>query len=142
MEIMQGLQNKNNQEAYQLLLLLEERSAESDELYGCFEDFLGLLKNRSSFVQVRGFRLACAQARWDRDGKLARHLDVLLAMLDKAKPTAVRQCLSALKDAVEHRPELREEIRAKLETLDLTRFGDSMRPLIERDISALRLHCV
>ena len=142
MDILQGLQNKDNREAYQLLLLLEERSAESDELYGCLEDFLGLLKHRSSFVQVRGFRLACAQARWDRDGKLLRHLDALLSTLDRAKPTAVRQCLSALEGAAEHRPELREGIRAKLETLDLTRFGDSMRPLIERDISALRLHCV
>lgn len=142
MEIIQRLQDKNNQEAYQLLLLLEERLAESNELYGCFEEFLSLLNSRSAFVQVRGFRLACAQAKWDENGKLARNLDVLLAILDRAKPTAVRQCLAALGNAAGYRPELREGVRAKLEGLDLSRFQDSMRPLIEKDIAALKEQCV
>ena len=36
------------------------------ELYPLFEDFLGLLGSESAFVRVRGFRLACAQAKWDK----------------------------------------------------------------------------
>jgi len=138
MDIIAGLQSKNNSEAYQLLLLLEQRSAESDELYGCFEDFVGLLKSRSAFARVRGFRLACAQAPWDVEDKLDRELDTLLNMLDDPKPTAVRQYLSALAVLIRYKPNLRNRISARLDAMDLSKYKDSMRPLIEGDISALR----
>ena len=138
MNIIDGLQSKNNQEAYQLLLLLEQRSAESDELYGSFEDFIGLLTSKSSFVQVRGFRLACAQARWDTEGKLRGSLDALFAALYAAKPTAVRQCLAALQNVLRWRAELTGEIVSGLEGLDLSQYKDTMRPLIEQDLQALR----
>nr|WP_325204429.1 hypothetical protein [uncultured Oscillibacter sp.] len=138
MNIIDGLQSKNNQEAYQLLLLLEQRSAESGELYGCFEDFIGLLTSKRSFVQVRGFRLACAQARWDTEGKLLGSLDALFAALYAAKPAAVRQCLSALQNVLRRRAELAGEILSRLEGLDLSRYKDTMRPLIEQDLQTLR----
>lgn len=138
MNILDGLQSKKNPEAYQLLLLLEQRSAESGELYGCFEEFIGLLTSKSSFVQVRGFRLACAQARWDTEGKLRESLDALFAALCAAKPTAVRQCLTALQNVLRWRGELAGEILSRLDGLDLSRYKDTMRPLIERDAQALR----
>ena len=75
MDIFAILQSKKNKEAYQLLLLLEKQSEESAELYPLFEDFLGLLGSESAFVRVRGFRLACAQAKWDTENKLGTHLD-------------------------------------------------------------------
>jgi len=138
MDIIAGLQSKDNNEAYQLLLLLERRSRESDELYGCFEDFIGLLKSRNTFVRVRGFRLACAQAPWDTEGKLDRELDTLLNTLDDPKPTAVRQYLPALSVVVRHKPDLRARIGIRLDAMDLSRYKDSMRTLIESDIAALR----
>ena len=138
MDIIAGLQSKDDREAYRLLLLLEQRSEESDELYGCLEDFLGLLHSKSAFVRVRGFRLACAQARWDAEDRLGRHLDALLAMLDDPKPTSVRQCLAALGPVILHKPGLRGRIAAKLDGMDLSKYKDSMRPLIGRDIQALR----
>lgn len=138
MNIIDGLQNKNNQEAYQLLLLLEQRSDESSELYGCFEDFIGLLASKSSFVQVRGFRLACAQARWDKEDKLRGSLDALFTALYAAKPTAVRQCLAALQNVLRWRAELAGEIVSRLDGLDPSRYKDTMRPLIEQDLQALR----
>lgn len=138
MDVIAGLRSKDNSEAYQLLLLLEQRSAESDELYGCFEDFVGLLKSKSAFVRVRGFRLACAQAPWDTEGKLDRELDTFLSMLDDPKPTAVRQYLAALSVLIRHKPDLRARIGAGLDEMDLSKYKDSMRPLIESDIAALR----
>lgn len=138
MNIIDGLQSKDHQEAYRLLLLLERRSSESGELYGCFEDFIGLLKSKSSFVQVRGFRLACAQARWDTEDKLRGSLDALFAALHAAKPTAVRQCLPALQNVLRWRAELAGEIISRLDGLDLSRYKDTMRPLIEQDLQALR----
>ena len=138
MDLIAGLQSKNHQEAYQLLLLLEKESAESNGLYGSFEDFIGLLNSKSSFVRTRGFRLACAQARWDTEDKLAANLDVLLKMLEDEKPTAVRQCLASLRGVVRCKPQLVSEIEEKLNAMDLGKYQDSMRPLIQADIAALR----
>lgn len=55
MDIIAGLQNKKDTEAHQLLLQLEAQTADSDELYGYFEEFLELMKSKSSFVRTRGF---------------------------------------------------------------------------------------
>lgn len=138
MNIIDGLQSKNREEAYQLLLLLEKESVGSNALYPCFEEFVQLTKSKSSFVQIRGFRLACAQAPWDTEGKLDRDLDQLLSLLDGGKPIAVRQCLAALGTVAEHKPALRERIRAKLDEMDLSRYKDTMAPLIQKDMDALR----
>ena len=138
MDIIAGLQNKNHTEAYQLLLDLEGRSAESNELYGYFEAFLALLESKSSFVRTRGFRLACAQAQWDIEGKIEKNLDTLLSMLEDEKPIAVRQCLAALHQVVLYQPHLIEKIEEKLKAMDVSKYKDSMRPLVEKDVEALR----
>lgn len=138
MEMMTVLRGKNSGEAYRLLQLLEQRSAESDELYTSLEDFLGLLRDKNSLVRVRGFRLACAQARWDTEGRLDAALDTLLAMLEDDRPTAVRQCLAALPALLRWKPALSGAVEAKLAALDLSKYRDSMRPLIEKDIAALQ----
>ena len=137
MEMMTVLRGKNSGEAYQLLQLLEQRSAESDELYTSLEDFLDLLRDKNSLVRVRGFRLACAQARWDTEGRLDAALDTLLAMLEDDRPTAVRQCLAALPALLRWKPALSGAVEAKLAALDLSKYRDSMRPLIEKDIASL-----
>ena len=138
MDIIAGLQNKNDKEAHQLLLQLESRSAETEELYAYFEDFLGLLKGKSSYVRTRGFRLICALAQWDHENKIERNIDTLLSMLDDEKPTAVRQCLAALHNVVLYQPKLSEIIEIKLDQMDLSKYKDSMSPLIQKDIDELR----
>lgn len=138
MDIIAGLQNKNHTEAYQLLLELEGRSAESNELYAYFEAFLALLESKSSFVRTRGFRLACAQAQWDIAGKIEKNLDTLLSMLEDEKPIVVRQCLAALHQVVLYQPHLIEKIEGKLKAMDVSKYKDSMRPLVEKDVEALR----
>ncbi len=138
MDIIAGLENKNNAEAYQLLLELEGRSAVSNECYGYFETFLTLLESKNSLVRTRGFRLACAQAQWDVEDKIEKNLDTLFSMLEDEKPTVVRQCLAALHQVVLYQPNLIEKIQEKLKAMDLSKYKDSMRPLIEKDVEALR----
>ena len=138
MDIIAGLQNKKDTEAHQLLLQLEAQSADSDELYGYFDEFLELMKSKSSFVRTRGFRLACAQAKWDVDEKIEKNLDRLLSMLNDQKPTAVRQCLAALHIVVLYKPNLAERIGGNLDTIDLSKYKDSMSPLIQKYIEELR----
>lgn len=138
MNIIEGLTNKKDTEAHKLLLELEKLSEESDQFYAYFDDFLTLLQSKSSFVRTRGFRLACAQARWDGEEKLCKNADILLRMLDDDKPTAVRQCIMALHTAVRYKPQLRDKIAARLDNMDTAKYKDSMRPLIEKDIEGLR----
>ncbi|MGN1165496.1 MAG: hypothetical protein ACI4S2_03590 [Lachnospiraceae bacterium] len=138
MDIITGLQNKKDTEAHQLLLQLEKRSAESNTLYEYFEDFIKLLNNKSFFVRTRGFRLACAQAQWDVENKIDKNLAIMLLMLDDEKPTAVRQCLTALHTVIFYKPELCKKIVAKLDMMDLSKYKDSMSPLIKKDMEELR----
>lgn len=138
MDMMTLLKSKNNTEAYQLLLLLERESGENDGLYGSLDAFLTLLKDKSSLVRTRGFRLICAQARWDRDDWIKEHLEDILSMLDDEKATAVRQCLAALHQVVRSLPELGPRIQEKLDSMDLSKQKESMVPLLQKDIEELR----
>jgi hypothetical protein len=49
----------------------------------------------------------------------------------------VRQCLAALHEVVLYRPELGKEIKAELETIDLSKYKDGMSPLIKKDMDEL-----
>ena len=138
MDMMAQLQSRNSTEVYQFLQLLERESEESDSLYGSLDDFLSLLKDKSSLARTRGFRLICAQARWDRDGWIGAHLEELLAALDGEKATAVRQDLAALHQVVRFLPELGPQIGKKLDGIDLSKEKESMAPLLQRDIQELR----
>ena len=53
----------------------------------------------------------------------------------------MRQCLAALRSVLLYKPELGEAIVARIAALDLSKYKDSMRPLIEKDIAALRALC-
>ena len=135
--IIKALQDKDDKKVYALFKEIEARSVASDEYYSCFEDFLGLLNAKSSYVRTRGFALCCAQARWDESGKLQNALPVMLALLHDDKPIVVRQCLAALHEVVLYRTELSEAIKAELETIDLSKYKDSMSPLIKKDMDEL-----
>ncbi len=137
-DVVERLRGKDDTESYKLLLSLEASSAASDELYADFDAFLSLLDNERSFVRVRGFRLCCAQAKWDTRGKLQAHLSELLRLLNDEKPTSVRQALAALSNVLLYRPELDEAILSALNGMELLHFKDSMRPLIEKDVAALK----
>ena len=136
-DIIQALQDRDDKRAYELSKELINLSASSPELYGLLDDFLKLLSHKSSFVRTRGFALCCAQARWDEQGKLAAALPVMLSALQNEKPTAVRGCIAALKDAVRLRPELGAELKKWAESFDTSMYKDSMAPLIDRDLISL-----
>ncbi|HQO00547.1 MAG TPA: SufBD protein [Bacilli bacterium] len=136
-EIIIALQDKDDKKAYELSKVISAKSAESDEFYTYFDDFIDLLIHPSSYVRTRGFCLACAQARWDTKDKLKNNLDLMLKMLHDDKPTAVRQCLAALHGVILFKPELCKVIRQELKKIDLSKYKDTMAPLIKKDIDAL-----
>ena len=96
-----------------------------------------MLDAKSSYVRIRGFILICNQARWSENGKLEAVLDKMLKLLYDTKPTVVRQCLGALQEVVLYRPELSDKIKEKVKEIDVTKYRDSMSPLIKKDMEAL-----
>lgn len=138
MELIDELAGKDAKRGYQLMLELEAQSFQSDALYRLFDEFVGLTGYSSSLVRTRGFRLAVAQAQWDEQGKIASRFSGLAAMLHDDKPTAVRQCLSALHRAVELRPQLAPLVTAELDRVDVSKYAPSMAPLVAQDVAALR----
>ena len=132
------LKDSDDKKAYAFFKEIRKESEESSKYYSDFEGFLELIRDDSSYVRTRGFSLCCAQARWDAEGKLQKHLPQLLTMLNDEKPTAVRQCIKALHEVVDYRSELCGAIESGLSQIELSEYGGSMRPLLEKDIAGLR----
>ena len=132
------LKDADDKRAYAFFKEIKRESEESNIHYADFEGFAELIKDDSSYVRTRGFALCCAQATWDEEGKLQKCLPELLSRLRDEKPTAVRQCIKALYEVAEYRSELSDRIEAGLNGIDLSKYSDSMRPLIEKDIDGLK----
>lgn len=128
---------KDTKQGYGALLELERLSEESDNLYPYTERFVEMVYDQAWAVRCRGFRLFCKQARWDEGGVIDRYLDRALDILEDEKPTAVRQALAALLDLVPYKKKLWPVIQERVEAMDLSRYKDSMAPLIEKDIQKL-----
>lgn len=136
-ELIRALQDKDDKKAYAFSKKISAESADSNEYYSYFEDFVGLLDAKSSYVRTRGFTLCCTQARWDEEGKLAQALPNMFRLLHDEKPTVVRQCLGALHEVALYRPELCGAIEAELDRIDVSKYKDSMAPLIQKDMKKL-----
>ncbi len=83
---------------------------------------------------MRGFRIICKLSKWDNDNKINNNIDILLQVLDDEKPTIVRQCLSSLNNLLLYKIDLSEKVENKLKKLDLSKYKDTMKPLIKKDI--------
>ena len=136
-KLIEKLQDKDDKKAYALSKEIIAKSAVTDEYYSCFDDFASLISAKNSYVRTRGFILCCAQARWDTEGKLQSGLADMLKLLHDDKPTVVRQCLGALHEVALYHPELCKIIVKELQSIDLSKYKDSMAPLIQKDINEL-----
>ena len=136
-EVIEALKDKDHKKAYELAKDIGAKSAATSEYYELFDDFIEMLSEKSSYVRARGFCLACVQARWDIDKKLDTSFDKLSVLLNDEKPTVVRQCLGALHEVVLYRPELCERISKAVNGIDLSKYKDSMLPLIKKDAKEL-----
>lgn len=117
-DIISGLKNENDKEAYELFLELEKQAAESDILYGYFDDFMKLINDDNSFVQIRGFRLVCAQAKWDVENKIEKNLNNILYMLANKKSIVIRQCITSLHTVIFYKPDLAVRIEQTIKAIE------------------------
>lgn len=94
------------------------------------------MDHKNSYARTRALLLIAANARWDASGKIDALLDGYLAHILDEKPITSRQCVQALPELAEFKPELKERILRALGTADLSQYKDTMRPLIAKDIAA------
>ena len=111
-------------------------SRETDEWYECFEEAASLLSHPNSLVRNRALYVLAANARWDDENRFEAILPSYLSHITDEKPITARQCVKALAQIGQAKPNLIPEILSALQTADLSRYKDSMRPLIEKDIKA------
>jgi len=57
--------------------------------------------------------------------------------LNDPKPTVVRQCLASLHEVVLYLPDMTDDIVAAVKGIDLSKYKDSMTPLIKKDAAEL-----
>ena len=129
------LTSKDNRSACAYAERIISESRETDEWYARFDEFASLLNHPKSLVRNRALSILAANARWDGENRFARILPEYLSHITDEKPITARQCVKALAEIGQAQPKLIPEITAALRSADLSQYRDSMRPLIERDIS-------
>ena len=96
-----------------------------------------LLTSENAYVRIRSFSLMCFQARWDRDNKLDKYIDDMLKLLNDDKPIVVRKCIEALHELLIYK-DYSSKVEKALGSVDLSKYKDSMKPLIQKDIAELK----
>lgn len=129
---------KDNNAAYSAMQRLIELSQDSDEIYDYMDKFIEMLDSRNSLMRNRGICLIAANAQWDEGQKIDRALDKYLDHVVDEKPITARQCIQNLGLILEAKEELAPRIWEALDTADFSRYKESMRSLIDKDISELK----
>lgn len=72
-DLVDGLMNCDDKQAYHCLKQLEDKSSRSAEVYPFFDTFVEMLNNKNSYIRTRGIILIAANAKWDVDIENALH---------------------------------------------------------------------
>lgn len=129
-----SLRSSKPSQGYRAFQQLLEIGRDSDVLSGYLEEFLSLSEGKNSYLRTRGLLLLCANAKWDSAGKINAALERILGHITDEKPIVSRQFIQSLPELLQGKPEVREQVREALLKADLSRYADSMQPLVERDI--------
>ena len=136
-EILNILYGKETRDIWRNFQEIESSIDKSEMLYEYFDDIKKMLLDEKSHIRMRGFRIICKLSKWDRDNKTNNAIESLLNVLDDEKPTIVRQCLASLNSLLLYKPDLSNKIESKLKNMDLSKYKDSMKPLIQKDIDCI-----
>ena len=109
-------------------------SQETDEWYEYFDDFASLLDHPKSLVRNRVLYILAANAQWDEENRFDSIISDFLTHITDEKPITARQCVKALAQIGLAKPQYIPMILSALRAADLSKYKDSMRPLIERDM--------
>lgn len=125
---------KNNHIAYKALKELQKESEQSNSVYPYMDQFIEMMESDNSYIRTRGLLLIASNAKWDADYKIDEIIDKYLRHIVDLKPITARQCICALPAIAKYKPDLRQEIIVALQKADISKYADSMRPLVYKDI--------
>lgn len=126
---------KDDQYACALADKIIAESQETDEWYEYFDGFASLLNHPKSLVRNRALYILAANAQRDAENRFDAILSDFLAHITDEKPITARQCIKALAQVGSAKPQYIPAILSSLRNADLSKYKDSMRPLIEQDIA-------
>lgn len=137
--IIAKLTSKNEKFACAFADKIISESQETDKWYPYFDDFASLLDHPKSLVRNRVLYILAANAQWDDENRFDSILPDYLTHIIDEKPITARQCIKALAQIGLAKPQYIPMILSGLHNADLSRYRDSMRPLIEKDIAGTEL---
>ena len=110
-------------------------SQDTDKWYEYFDEFASLLNHPKSLVRNRVLYILAANAQWDDENRFDAILDDYLTHVIDEKPITARQCIKALAQVGKAKPQYIQKIMDYLHSADLSKYKDSMHPLIEKDMA-------
>lgn len=134
-DIITKLTLKNDKFACAFADKIISESQETDAWYPYFDDFASLLDHPKSLVRNRVLYILAVNAQWDDENRFDAILPDYLAHITDEKPITARQCIKALAQIGLAKPQYIPKILSGLQNADLSKYKDSMRPLIEKDIA-------
>ena len=135
MDIITKLTSKDDKYACAIADKIISESQGTDEWYEYFDDFATLLNYPKSLVRNRVLSILAANVQWDDEKKFDLIIYDFLSHITDEKPITARQCIKALAQIGQSKPEYIPKILSALDNADLSKYKDTMRPLIEKDIS-------
>ena len=133
--ITERLTSKDDKSACAFANQILSESQETDAWYEYFDDFAALLNHPKSLVRNRVLFLLAANVQWDDENRFDSVLPDFLAHITDDKPITARQCIKALAQVGKAKPQYIPAILSHLHSADLSKYRDSMRPLLEKDIA-------
>lgn len=133
--IIAKLTSKDDKYACALSEKIISESQDTDVWYEYFDDFASLLNHPKSFVRNRVLHILAANAQWDEENRFDSIISDFLSHITDEKPITARQCIKSLIQVGQAKPPYIPMILSHLHDVDLSKYKDSMRSLIERDIA-------
>ena len=133
-DIIEKLTAKDDKYACAIADKIISESLETDEWYEYFDVFASILNHPKSLVRNRVLYILAANAQWDKEDRFDAILSDYLSHVTDEKPITARQCIKALAQVGAAKPKYIPQILTCLHEADLSKYKDSMRPLIEKDI--------
>ena len=134
-DIIAKLTAKDDKYACAIADKIISESKDTDEWYEYFDAFASLLNHPKSLVRNRVLFILAANAQWDDENRFDRIISDYLSHVTDEKPITARQCIKSLVQIGVAKPQYIPRILSCLHDADLSKYKDSMRPLIEQDIA-------
>ena len=133
-DIIAKLTAKDDKYACAIADKIISESQDTDEWYEYFDAFASLLNHPKSLVRNRVLYILAANAQWDDENRFDAILEDYLAHITDEKLITARQCIKTLVQVGMAKPQYIPRILSFFHDADLSKYKDSMRPLIEKDM--------